>query len=109
MSFLTLEHFIFIYHWYYLNFSHKHLLSFNFNSAIFRIESASNGTKYECDLSATDGALLCSHLHIELVSELEEQGTKHFLSGIVAVAQGLKDEWTVMSSVLTVTEKFAAH
>ncbi len=73
---------------------------------MFRIESATNGTKYECDSTASNGDLECSYLQIEAQSAL---GTEQFFPNIVAVAQGLENKWTMMSGIMTASEIVAGY
>ncbi len=73
----------------------------------FRIESAHNGTKYECDRYQYREELQCSYTHIYADSPLGSDGI--WVGETVAINNDIKDEWDLMAGIMTVTAKQAAH
>ncbi len=70
----------------------------------FRIESASNGTQYECDQKAWTGELLCARLLIYA----DYESMKY--ADTVAVSRDIQQQgWSIISGIMTVTEKQADH
>ena len=73
---------------------------------LFRIESAANGTTYECDQRVMDAELECSHLLITTKSSL---GDHQSHAQKIAMTQSLKKGWSMLSGILTVSEEVMVH
>ena len=79
----------------------------SFYTGKFRIESASNGTKYECDRRVWEGELECSNILIRSDSAIGHYEKRY--AETVAMAQDIYEGWSIMAGIMTVTEKQAAH
>lgn len=71
------------------------------------MQSASNGTFYECNRATDRGQLECSYARLEASSPLG--GENKWIGESVATAQDKKDGWTTMAGIATVTEIQAVH
>ena len=83
------------------------LINYFYPTGKFRLESSSNGTFYECDRIVDRGALECSYALLEAYSPLGNEGT--WIGESIATAENMKDGWTTLAGIMTVSEKQAAH
>ena len=85
----------------------NYLLQFYSCVGKFRIESASNGTQYQCDIRAVDTELECSTMVLNAQSSLGFEAASPVET--IVVVGGSKEGWSMMATIMTVTEKQAAH
>ena len=87
--------------------SPQSLLQFYSRIGKFRIESASNGTQYQCDIRASDTELECSIMALKAQSPIGFEAIPAIET--IVMVEGSNEGWSMMANIMTVTETQAAH